>query len=603
MLAPRRQRDDVSNIHRHWSVTRINPSSARISYTIWIGCAILIVIISDLYILQSNISTLLFYLPLSISALIVSHFLDYLALSGTPVRKFSKIAHVSAFANVFWLITLLLGMATDFIFSRPPSPDFIVAGMLLAVGFRIGLFISVFGASTSKGILVSFIQPLIFFFAFIPPLSYASLMKESYGGILFGGILLSIGIIWTIIADRAGRPGVKSTFGLLRAFLVAWSENKVEMIEELIEAKARDNIITTKIIRFLYAENNNGNNNDDNKTNNHAYIVLPDVHPGPFSMVGGSNLPYVLYERFSKKALVMHSVSDHSLNIPSKKELEKYVKGLGQMATREKGDTCTAPVQVRINKCTSTGIAFGNSAVVMLSMAPTGMEDIPRSVCSELESFGTKLGFSDILVVDCHNAMGKHLDDLNRKELAAAAKQCLGELKKIPQAPFKIGFANTDDVVDNQMAPTEELGKGGLAALVLSTGNKTYAIGWADSNNMENSMRDFIISKIKGDITMLEVCSSDTHSTSGKRTREGYFALGSRTSHDEIARIFIELCSKAFKRAASSSFDLASTKSSIKVMGRMQFEDYSHALDKSVKITKIFLGLTIASFIAMLILS
>ena len=66
----------------------------------------------------------------------------------------------------------------------------------------------------------------------------------------------------------------------------------------------------------------------------------------------------------------MHSVSDHSLNIPSKKEVEKYIKDLGQMTTTEKGDSCSAPVQVKINNSTSTGIAFGNTAMVMLSLAP-----------------------------------------------------------------------------------------------------------------------------------------------------------------------------------------------------------------------------------------
>ncbi|MDQ3848738.1 MAG: DUF2070 family protein [Thermoproteota archaeon] len=588
MLAPRR--DDVSNIHRHWSVTRINPYSSKVSYTIWIGCAILIVTVVQLYNLQTDTSALLVYLPLSLVALVGSHFLDYLALRGIPVRKFSKIAHVSAFANVFWLVTLLLGIAADFIFSKRPSTDYIIAGMLLASGFRMGLFISVFGASTVRGILVSFIQPLIFFFAFIPPLLYASVLKQSYAGIVFGIILLSIGIVWTIIADRAGRPGVKSTFGLLQAFLVAWSENRVDMIEELIEGRARDNVITTKAIRFLFGSD-------------HAFIVLPDVHPGPFSMVGGSNLPYVLYERFSKRALVMHSVSDHSLNIPSKKELEKYVNCLDQMNTREKGDTCTVPVQVRINNCTSTGIAFGNSAIVMLSMAPTGMEDIPQSVSVELESFGSKIGFSDVLVVDCHNAMGNLLNDSNRNDLVASAKQCLDELKKRPQANFKIGFANSDDV-DHKLEATEELGQGGLAVIVLSTGGKNYAIGWADSNNMENSVRDIIVSRINGNVTMLEVCTSDTHSTSGKRTREGYFALGSTASLDEIAKMYIELCSKAANRAAAvSSFEMASAESSIKVMGKKQFEDYSTALDRSVNVTKIFLGITVASFIAMLILS
>jgi putative membrane protein len=588
MLSPRR--DDVSNIHRHWSVTRINPSSSRVSYTIWIACAIIIVVVSHIYNLQAGIESLVVYLPLGLVALLGSHFLDYIALRGTPVRKFSKIAHVSAFANVFWSLTILLGIAADFVFSKsPPSMDYVIAGMLLAVGFRIGLFISVFGASTARGILVSFIQPLIFFFAFMPPSSYHSIATQSYAGFAFGAILLAIVIVWTVIADRAGRPGVKSTFGLFRAFLVAWSENRVDMIEELIEARAHENVITTKVIRFSFA-------------GDQAVIILPEVHPGPFSMVGGSNLPFLLYERFSKRALVMHSVSDHSLNIPSKKEVEKYIKDLGQMNTTEKGDSCSAPAQVKINNSTSTGIAFGNTAMVMLSLAPTGMEDIPRSVSSELESFGAAIGFPDILVVDCHNAMGRHLSDSDRKDLIASAKQCLDQLKKQPQKHFSVGFASLDDV-DDRIDRTEELGQGGLAVLVINVDNKNYAIGWADSNNMQNTVRNYIVSKMNGDATMLEICSSDTHSTSGKRTREGYFALGTTTNLDEIATAYIHLCSKAIEMAAGSAFELACAQSAIKVMGKKQFEDYSTALDRSLNVTKIFVAITVASFIAMLALS
>ncbi len=588
MLSPRR--DDVSNIHRHWSVTRINPSSSRVSYTIWIACAIIIVVVSHIYNLQAGIESLVVYLPLGLVALLGSHFLDYIALRGTPVRKFSKIAHVSAFANVFWSLTILLGIAADFVFSKsPPSMDYVIAGMLLAVGFRIGLFISVFGASTARGILVSFIQPLIFFFAFMPPSSYHSIATQSYAGFAFGAILLAIVIVWTVIADRAGRPGVKSTFGLFRAFLVAWSENRVDMIEELIEARAHENVITTKVIRFSFA-------------GDQAVIILPEVHPGPFSMVGGSNLPFLLYERFSKRALVMHSVSDHSLNIPSKKEVEKYIKDLGQMTTTEKGDSCSAPVQVKINNSTSTGIAFGNTAMVMLSLAPTGMEDIPRSVSSELESFGAAIGFPDILVVDCHNAMGRHLSDSDRKDLIASAKQCLDQLKKQPQKHFSVGFASLDDV-DDRIDRTEELGQGGLAVLVINVDNKNYAIGWADSNNMQNTVRNYIVSKMNGDATMLEICSSDTHSTSGKRTREGYFALGTTTSPDKIAAVYNQLCSKAIEMAAGSAFELACAQSAIKVMGKKQFEDYSTALDRSLNVTKIFVAITVASFIAMLALS
>jgi hypothetical protein len=55
--------------------------------------------------------------------------------------------------------------------------------------------------------------------------------------------------------------------------------------------------------------------------------------------------------------------------------------------------------------------------------------------------------------------------------------------------------------------------------------------------------------------------------------------------------------------AAESAFELACAQSAIKVMGKRQFEDYSSALDRSVNVTKIFIAITVAGFIAMLALS
>jgi putative membrane protein len=373
---------------------------------------------------------------------------------------------------------------------------------------------------------------------------------------------------------------------VLQAFITAWTEHKADKMEEFTEAKAHDDIIGTKVIRF----------------GSQAAIVLPDVHPGPFSTVGGSNLPYVLYETFNKSALVMHSVSDHSLNIPSKREVDKYVNGLGKHTVVEKGDTCSAPIQVRINNATSTGIIFGRAAVVMLSLSPKGMDDIPQSVRTDLESFGIGLGFSDVLVVDCHNAMGRHLDDSDMDDLVASARQCLERLKSEPQHEFKIGFASLDDL-SQKPDLSSELGQAGLAALVINANGQSYAIGWADSNNMENRLRDRVIAKVSGNVTMLELCSSDTHSTSGKRTREGYFALGTTTRADDIAGAYAQLCSKAAERAAKSAFELAAAQSTIKVMGKKQFEEYSSALDRSMSVTKVFVAITVAAYIAMLVLS
>jgi putative membrane protein len=52
-----------------------------------------------------------------------------------------------------------------------------------------------------------------------------------------------------------------------------------------------------------------------------------------------------------------------------------------------------------------------------------------------------------------------------------------------------------------------------------------------------------------------------------------------------------------------STFELLSNRSTIKVMGKNQFKDYSIALDKSMNITKVFLVITLLVFIGMLLFS
>jgi putative membrane protein len=211
--------------------------------------------------------------------------------------------------------------------------------MSIAIGLRIGIFTSVFGAKLHRAIAASVIQPLIFLFVFENSPFFRHVYIQHAVGIALGLTLIAIAVIWTIIADRSGRPRVQSTFRLLQAFLAAWTENKTDDMERIAEEKSYDHMITTYIMRLKP------------ERSKQVSIVLPQVHPGPFSPIGGSNLPYVLYAFFCKTALVLHSVTDHSFNIPSKKELEKYIATLSKYTTLEVGNTCSIPVGVRVGEC------------------------------------------------------------------------------------------------------------------------------------------------------------------------------------------------------------------------------------------------------------
>lgn len=608
--------DGVSNIHRRWSFTRITPGSIKTSYAMMLACGAVVIAVSHIFHLEAATEALVVHMPLGLAALAVLTLLDFAMLRGTPVNKLSKVVHVSSFAGLLWALTVSMGVLADALFAKS-STGYVVAGMLLAAGLRIGIFTSVFGAGMGRAAAVCLVQPLLFLLAFVPPSRYYEVLAAP-AGLGFGALFVALAAAWVVLADRAGRPQVHSTFRLLQAFLSAWTENKTGGMEEYFESKAAPAPVSTHVLRFVPV---------DGSSRAASAMVLPDVHPGPFGMVGGSNLPYILFDRFAKRALVMHSVSDHSLNLPSARQVDSYVAGLDKLAVVGSGGTCSKPVQHRQGDATATAIAFGDGAavVVMLSLAPKGMEDVPATVRDELASLAAKLGFARLLVVDCHNAMGRQIGDADRADLLSAAGRCLEELKGSPQAEFAVGFASGsfDDGVENSgiaaatataaangaaaKAGPPELGPAGLAVLVLSVMGKNYAIAWADSNNMENSLRNKIIAGAGGSndnnrVKLLEVCTSDTHFTSGKRTREGYFALGAASDHGRIADAFGRLCGQALQAASRCRFELASATSEVRVMGA-QFGDYSSALDRSMKLTKVFVAMTFAAFVAMQVLA
>jgi putative membrane protein len=592
--------DSVSNIHRRWSLTRINFSSYKISLTISLISSLIIILVFDHFYLLVNLIQLAVFTITGISFLIFSYFLDLFLLRKTPVNKMSKILHVSAFSSLLWLLIVILGYLTFIIFQKDlPPKEYLLEGMMLAIGLRIGIFTSVFGANLLQAIKTAIIQPIVFLFLIIPYSIFIEIFSDVVA-ISFGLILIGLGIGWTILVDRAGRPNLQSTFALLQAFLSAWTENKVENIEKILLSKSKNELVGTYIVKFT------------NKHHN-LYWVLPNIHPGPFKEIGGSNLPYQIYNYFSQKAVVFHSPSDHSLNIPSRDEVLEYLKSLSNtQKTLDYGSTCSIPIQIKNKKATVTGIIFDNTPILMLSFAPYGMEDIPEEISKELETYSKNEGFKRLFIIDSHNAMGKKIGKSENEELLIAGKTCLKILKKSPQYSFKIGLSNTNEI-KNHIVFGEDIGKSGLSIILIdvnknddnnSNHNNQYVIGWADSNNMKSGLREYIIKFLeqKG-IRMLEICSSDTHENSGFRTSEGYYPFGHITKFETIADHYYKLIELAYQKLEVYGYEVFHIVSTVKVMGTNQFRDYSNALDKAMNLTKKFLIITFGVILLMLIVT
>ncbi len=579
-----KESDDVSNIHNRFSLTLVNPGSHYFSLVASLGVGLVIVLATYFgYLSNLNLEEFWYRIPMVLGTMAVMQLLD---IKFAKKKEYSKSLHSSLFGNMLWVVTILMGLLSSVVLSKETTLFFITFGMILFASFRIGLYTTTLGASLKKGWAIAFIQPLAIFFVLIPQELWISMLSNTIA-LGYGFAFLIIASVWSIVTDRAGRPGMKSTHKTIQAYLASQG-NDVKDAEELMEEHATQTKVGTSQIRF----------SSDNETE--FTMVLPEIHPGPYHPVGGSNIPYLIYKNLSSSAMVMHSISDHALNLPSRNEVNNYLKNLQNFEIKEEGMKCTEPVVVQINKARVTGMLFGNNPLLLLSLSPHGMEDIPSYMKKEIEQYGNNRNFTKIMTVDCHNAMGEEISKVDGEDMLKAAKSCLDSLITKESFPIELGYANTN----NMDVWTEDLGMGGLGITCLKINNKKYFLGWADANNMENGIREKIIENFSNkEYNLLEICTSDTHYAAVKaRNRNGYYQLGLITSGDKLSKWFMEIAQKAESKVKTAKYEILENETEVRVMGQSIYEDYSKALENSLKITKMFVIGSLGLFITSLFL-
>ncbi|MEM2923419.1 MAG: DUF2070 family protein [Candidatus Nitrosocaldus sp.] len=608
--------DSVSRIHRRFSFTLINPSSHKTSLLISLAC-----IGSIAYIVDAD----LLLIPLAVGIALLLFRMDYLLLKGHPVAKLSKVYHTNAFALMLWLAVLILSIPLAMLGNHD---TLLIEGMVFTVALRLCIFTSVFGSSLKRSALIAPITPIAMLLLLLPYDSIIQMLDTLT--LATSMVVIGIAVVWCIMADRSGRPGVESTFRLLQAYLLAWTERDARLMESIMASKAEQSTMSTKILAFR-REHDDAHTNPigrSSKSGSHYMLMLPDVHPGPFYPVGGSNLPYDIHARYTTTVAVMHGISDHSSNLPSRDEVERFIDSLAEYSIVEQGSICTASVEVRVNNAKVTGIAFGRVALLLLSSV-RGMDDLPKSIRDDVEHYAFEHGFKDLLIVDAHNCMGDDLSSEEINDMIDACKRTLKALTEMGQHRFRVGVARA-------LHESDDIGPAGMSAIAvvmdgsvdgnsnssnssssnssnsssssISSNHNGLLILWVDANNAVKGLSTYLEQSIRREVASnnlhVMLCTSDTHYTSGKaRNRMGYFPLGSVTNRDELRSILVSLSKDALASATDAVYEARVSRTLVRIMGDEQFRNYSYALDKAMSITKRSITASILVFIAMILLT
>ena len=574
--------NDIQNIHRRYTLTLINPSSYYVSLFGSIAIASVISFLCFNNFIQNY--EILYHLPAAVGVLLAIQYIDS---RFTRHKEYSKSLHMSFFGNTLWLITVVAGIIGSSMLSTEPSLFYVALGVFIFSSFRIGIMTTTLGISMKKSCALCFVQPLVMFFALVP-ISMWSVLYDVQT-LAFGIVFLGVAVAWSYITNRTGLPMIKSTHKLLQAYLQSVSQNDPQDMESIILETSKQSDISTSQIRF--------STNDDK---NDFRMILPDLHPGPFHPVGGSNIPYEIYKTMNSSAMVLHSISDHSLNLPSQKDVQDYLQELSKSHVSKKGMTCTEPVTAQINKAHVVGLRLDETALLFLSLSPHGMEDVPVILKTEIEQMAKNRNFHHALIVDTHNAMGGEISQEDSQDLLTAAKNVLDILITKNNYPLQYGYANSQSM----NIQTSDLAGGGIGMLCLAFEQKKYFLCWADANNMENGVREEIITHLKNNgCELVEMFTSDTHSTTmGVRNRNGYHELGSVTKSQKLADWCLSIAKQAEKNIATGKFEILENNAKVRIMGTGIFEHLSRALDNSLKMTKWFMILCTGIFLVSIFL-
>tara|TARA_B100000378_G_scaffold11763_1_gene9917 strand:- start:2180 stop:3922 length:1743 start_codon:yes stop_codon:yes gene_type:complete len=560
---------DIENIHKRYTFTLINPSSFYVSLFASVGIAAIISALVFHNFIQNY--EILYHLPAVIAVLLVTQYFDS---RFTRYKEYSKSLHMSFFGNILWLITVVAGILGAAILSKDLTLYYVALGMFIFSSFRIGIMTTTLGISLKKSCVLCFVQPLAMFLTLIPVGMWSILYHVET--LAFAFVFLAVAIFWSYFTNRSGLPGIKSTHKLLQAYLQSVSRNDPTDMESIILETSKQSQISTSQIRFY---------TDDNK--NDFRMILPDLHPGPFHPVGGSDIPHEIYKTMNSSAMVLHSVSDHSLNLPSRQDVKNYLDGLLESSVSTKGLTCTEPITAQINKARAVGLRFDQTAILFLSLSPHGMEDVPLSIKTEIEQIAKNRNFQNVLVVDTHNAMGGELSQEDTQDMITAAKSVLDILITKSSYPLRYGYANSKSM----NIQTGDLAGGGIGVLCLAIDQKKYFLCWADANNIENGIREKIVAHLQNNgYDLVEMFTSDTHfTTMGVRNRNGYYQLGIITKPERLANWCLSIAKQAEKNIVTGKFEILENQAKVRVMGTGIFEHLSRALDSSLRMTKIFM--------------
>jgi putative membrane protein len=277
---------------------------------------------------------------------------------------------------------------------------------------------------------------------------------------------------------------------------------------------------------------------------------LPELHPGPYADLGGSDLPAKAAAAFtflSKDVAVFHGASTHDENPTGRGELSKLFDqvqpALVGASQEAKG---TKAVRRASAHFTVTAQRIGKALVVASTRAPRSSDDLDLALGREIRDAVAKAGFPDMMLLDGHNCveadLGRvHAGGPEARELTALCVEAAKEVAALPEEPLRVGWVplSLSQVDRFEYA----VGSQGILTAVTEVALQKTAWVLIDGNNLKAGLRTEMLEAVKDKVQFAEVFTTDNHAVNSTMGADN--EIGSRRDNVRLVGLIGESVEKA----------------------------------------------------------
>lgn len=556
-------------------------------------------------IVERTLASFTFGVVWGITIFVLPYFIADVVMHSTIMKEdslfyFRRCLALSLFTITLWIIIFLASAILASLFHKFIFPDYaIIIGLFSVIPIRAVAIFSISKIGFWKRTLFALIEPaitvlvVIFVFGLSP-------WRMIFGLLLSSLVGLTLAFTLIISAEIYGRRSLGfSPNRMFRALLSDWLEGKGEDLESYLNEIGVRKEVDVSAFAFRSKQSSKLK----------SIVLASNFHPGPFTNIGSSVLPYLFQKvaenEFGAVALVPHGLSGHELNLVSQAENKKIINWvLSNLKTVSYQNEATQVTRINNGTATATSQVFDGCALVTMTTSPEEMEDVPSEVGHEIID-RTHGQFRHVALIDAHNSLSGPTT-LSQEKLSALQEAALSTLHISAESrrlSFKVGVSRR---TMSEFGLKDGIAPGGIGVLGIEAGDQRFAYITIDGNNMIKGLREQILDNVrKIGFTDAEVMTTDSHMVNGVvHAPLGYRMVGEVVPWDFIITQVQIACKEAIRDLQESEVGVVYSQVPVTTLGPNSLRTVMKVVYRISKLTALtmFPAIVIVTLLALLLI-